>query len=173
MHQDNTSTKTVDLDLINEIQAQVKKEQSENKQQVDIPQSSKDSKGIIAHHNSIAKLKSVEAYIAVVNQVVTASKNNLGEIQRHKQKLRKPLIWFFIILLSLQFLGLYALIMIKGFYLSFNISETLLITFMTSVFVETLGAIGIMIKYAFKDDEEVNIIKILNAVVEKFQKEDT
>jgi len=41
---------------------------------------------------------------------------------------------------------------------------------MASVFVETLGAIIVMVKYAFKTDEEVEIIKILNAVVKNYQK---
>ena len=51
-----------------------------------------------------------------------------------------------------------------------QLSDNVLTVYMTSVFVETLGAVVVMIKYAFKADEEVRIIDILNAVVKNFQK---
>lgn len=157
--------------VISEILNKSKQKKQSNTNRVDIPQRNEGSKEILADYNSIARIKSVEAYIEIVKQVVNSSSTNLNNIDSNKKSLRKLLIVFFIILLSLQFLVLSVLMFVKGFCGFFDVSDTLLLTFMTSIFIETLGAIIIMIRYAFKSEEEVSIIKILNDVVRDYQKE--
>lgn len=155
-------------EALNKISQKVKQE---NRQEVDVPIKGIDVLNRIDYYNTIAKLQSVDAYIDVVKSVVGSSIGNLDTLQKNKKELRGSLISFFMELLAWQFVILCILIFVKGSFSSFNISESVLVTFMTAVFVETLGAVLIMIGFAFKSDEEVSIIKILNAVVEKFQKD--
>lgn len=65
---------------------------------------------------------------------------------------------------------LVAFLFIKAFVLHIYLTDTIVISYMTSVFVETIGAIAIMIKYAFDSQQEVNILDILNSVISNYQK---
>lgn len=111
--------------------------------------------------------KSEETYLDIVQEVVRNSKENLEMIHTEKSELRCRLIDFCLQILAFQ---LIFLILFLVFSKQINLSDKVLSVYMTAVFVETLGAAIVMIKYAFKSDEEVKIIDILNAVVKNFQK---
>lgn len=113
------------------------------------------------------KDKSEEMYLDIVQDVVVFSKRKLNSMHDEKELLRSRLIDF-----SLQMLGIQItfLLIFLFFSKSLEISDNVLSVYMTAVLVETLGAVIVMIKYAFKSDEEVKIIDILNAVVKNFQK---
>ena len=111
--------------------------------------------------------KSEESYINIVEDVVDFSKTELGNLSEQKDGLRNKLVDFCLRILSAQFILMFVLLVCGG---GLGISDKVIIAFMTSVFIETLGAIVIMIRFAFKSDEEVKIIDILNAVVRNYQK---
>lgn len=111
--------------------------------------------------------KSEETYLDIVQEVVKNSKENLEMIHAEKSELRCKLIDFCLCILAIQ---LIFLIVFLVFSKQINLSDKVLSVYMTAVFVETLGAVIVMVKYAFKSDEEVKIIDILNAVVKNFQK---
>lgn len=113
------------------------------------------------------KDKIEEAYLEIVQDVVKNSKKNLSIIHEEKQELRDRLISFCLQILTVQMLFL---IMLLWFAKPMGLSDNILSVYMTAVFVETLGAVIVMVRYAFKSDEEVKIIDILNAVVKNFQK---
>lgn len=113
------------------------------------------------------KDRSEEAYLNIVQDVVRFSKENLSTMREEKLELRNRLIDFCLQVLAIQMMFLIIFLL---FAKPIGLSDNVLSVFMTAVFVETLGAVIVMVKYAFKSDEEVKIIDILNAVVKNFQK---
>lgn len=53
---------------------------------------------------------------------------------------------------------------------SFSISDDLIKTYIVSAFVETLGVVAVMVRFAFDTKQEVEILSTLNGIVEHFQK---
>jgi hypothetical protein len=121
----------------------------------------------VEHEAKSIKDKSEEMYLEIVRDVVIFSKRKLNSMHDEKEALRSRLIDFSLQLLSIQIIFL---LIFLFFSKSLQISDNVLSVYMTAVLVETLGAVIVMIKYAFKSDEEVKIIDILNAVVKNFQK---
>jgi len=113
------------------------------------------------------KDRSEETYLDIVQDVVKNSKKNLTTIHEEKLDLRNRLIEFCLNILSVQMLFLIIFLLLSK---AIGLSDNVLSVYMTAVFVETLGSVIVMVKYAFKSDEEVKIIDILNAVVKNFQK---
>lgn len=111
--------------------------------------------------------KSEESYINIVESVVDFSKDKLNVMSKQKNKMQRTLIDFCLQIVTVQLFILFLLLVCGP---NAGVSDKVIITFMTAVFTETLGAIIIMIRYAFKSDEEVSIIDILNAVVGRYQK---
>ena len=117
------------------------------------------------------KKDSEERYLAIVTNIVDVSQNQLQQQNNSKTNNRKILLKFFVMFLIAQYFVMLLLFAFQGFALwGFELNDPIVMTYITSVFVETLGAIIIMVKYAFQSDQEVQILKILNGVVEKFQK---
>lgn len=114
--------------------------------------------------------KSEEGYIAVVRDIVDASTKQLDIQNENKKDIRGQLIKFFIDFLNIQYVSLFLLLVFKGFLTEFGLSDTVLLAFITSVFVETLGAVIIMIRFAFDSNQEINALKILHGVIEHYQK---
>lgn len=83
-----------------------------------------------------------------------------------KDKFTKFFIWF----ISIQYIILVLFLLLTAFCRTFHLSDTIVISYITSVFVETLGAIIFMIKYAFDSSQEVKVLEILNGVVLNFKK---
>ena len=49
-------------------------------------------------------------------------------------------------------------------------SDSVVSAYVISVFAETLSGLIIMIKFAFQSKQDVELIKILNSIIEHFQK---
>ncbi len=109
-------------------------------------------------------------YIKIVEEIVDSSKQQLFSQHDNKSSIRKKFQNFFIKLLSWQMVAVIALIILSACFKWFDISDKVIIVFITSVFVETLGAIVIMIKFAFDNTQEVQILKILSGAIRNFQK---
>lgn len=114
--------------------------------------------------------KSEEAYIEIVKVVVEKSGKNLDNLRNDKVALRKKFVNLFSFVLISQLIVLFAILITKGFFSWFYISSDIIITYMSTLFVETLGVIAMMITFAFKSSEEIRIIDILNSVVSNYQK---
>ena len=125
--------------------------------------------GVISDQNKDLEKKSEESYISIVKTIVYISKENLRELRKNKEKIRDEFVRYFKKLITTQIVILFIFILLKGF-VNFKIEDNVIIAFMTSIFVETLSCVVIMITFAFKSKEEVTIINTLNTVVETFQK---
>ncbi len=116
------------------------------------------------------KAKSEDAYIDIANQIVTCATIQLGEQNESKNTLKKIFTIFFVVLLSAQYMALAALLFIRAFQKESLLTDTVIITYITSVFLETLGAVIIMIRYAFASDQETKVLSILNSIIDRFKK---
>lgn len=124
----------------------------------------------LADFNREAIRNSEYVYNKLVSEIINLSKTNLSELRTDKRSLREFFESFFVRIVSAQFMILILLLFLNATHTEFNISDTVLVSFMSSVFVQTLGGIVIMITFAFKSDEEVKIIDILNTFIQTYQK---
>lgn len=111
-----------------------------------------------------------KVYDDIVREVVNISKTQLGIQSTSKEKLKTSFSTFFKILLSAQLIFLALLIVYQAFFAEKRLSDAVIISYISSVFVETLGGVILMITYAFNSKEEVETIRILNRVVQYYQK---
>lgn len=118
----------------------------------------------------ILKRQSEDNYIEIARDIVDVSTNQLNTQNNSKNDLKSRFTTFFTRLLIVQYAVLILLLVVKSFWIKASLSDTVVITYMTSVFIETLGAIAIMIKYAFSSDQEVSILAILNSIISNYQK---
>ena len=114
--------------------------------------------------------RSEDNYMQIAKDIVDTSAQQLKTQNVSKNELKKLFTRFFIGFLSAQYLVLVFHLVLKALWRDMNLSDTVLITYITSVFVETLGAVAIMIKYAFSSDQEVKILQILNDVISSYKK---
>lgn len=120
--------------------------------------------------DSDLKRASEDTYREIAEDIVKISSAQMELQNKSKNDLKKTFTIFFMIFISIQYLILIIFMFIKMFAKSVELTDTVLISYITSVFVETIGAIIIMIKYAFDSKQEVEILKILNGVISNFQK---
>lgn len=113
--------------------------------------------------------KSDDAYQKTTDKIVEISKEQLIKQYDSKKDLQKILSIFFVVFIAVQFLLLIVLLLIKGFYKDFKLENVVILSYMTSVFVETLGAIIIMIQFAFDSKQETKILSILSSVISNFK----
>lgn len=113
---------------------------------------------------------SEEGYVYVVEEIVDASIKQLDFQNDGKENIRKKLLIFFMVFLGVQFVSLFTILLFKGFRSEFYITDEILLAFIGSVFVETLGAVIIMIKFAFDSAQENVALEILHGVIDKYQK---
>lgn len=114
-------------------------------------------------------VRSDNTYQVTAKKIVRASIKQLIDQNSTKNGLRKVLLNSFIWLLFLQLLLIAVLVILSSCSINFNVDKTVLITIITSVFVETLGVIAIMVKYAFDNTQEVEIINILHSYISNFK----
>ena len=115
--------------------------------------------------------ESDENYRKLAYDIFNASKEQLLKQNNNKDDLKAKFTTFFKCILIIQLIALFIIIILKGFALwSFSLSDNAFVAIIVSVFVETLGVVGIMIKYAFDSDQEVQILSILNSIVKDYQK---
>lgn len=112
--------------------------------------------------------KSDEDYRIITNRIIDITKENIDRQTEQKETMRKPLTWFVGVLLFAQFIVL--VVILFGNTCCFNIPETVINTYIISVFAETLVGLIVIIKFAFDSKQEVNLIEVLNTIVSKFQK---
>ncbi len=110
------------------------------------------------------------AYIDTVNKIVDISKEHLSKLQDHRIGLRKRFVQLFTSLVVSQTAILLILFLIIGFPVPFNLSENILLCYMGTIMIETLGCVVIMIKFSFNTSEEAHIISVLNSIVGQYQK---
>lgn len=110
-------------------------------------------------------------YYKTVSEIVGIAKDHLKHQNKEKTGIRDKLIVFFIVLLSLQIVAVVVFITLTACgEINFAITDYLLTVFITSVFVETLGAITIMIVFAFGSKEEVEVVGLLTTTIKNYQK---
>lgn len=109
-------------------------------------------------------------YISLVDKIVDISKEQLGYQHSDKQAFRKVFGKFFSIFLSVQYIALLVIMIINAACPGFTISDNLIKAYIVSVFVETLGVVVVMVRFAFDTKQEVEILSTLNSIVEHFQK---
>lgn len=124
----------------------------------------------INQHNFEVLKRSEEAYIRIVEEVVNMSGDNLTTIRKDKSVLRDSFVSLFCYIIKIQLVVLFIIFGLDALLPFFDIAENIIITYMSAVFVETLGVIAVMIAFAFKSNEEIKIIDILNSVVSNYQK---
>lgn len=110
---------------------------------------------------------SENTYLNIAIDVVDFSKSQITAGQVYKAKLRKAFFIFFTIALSLEYLVLFALLIL---HIWFAVRQEIILVYMSAVVVETIGAVAIMIKFAFEMSSEVEMNKTLHKVIENFQK---
>lgn len=107
-------------------------------------------------------------YREIAKNVVNFTEGHLITQAKNKRELRKYLLPFIIGLLVFQLIALCAMLALNTFWL--HLDNSVINTFIVSVFAETLGGLIIMIKFAFDSKQELEMIGILNSVVTNFQK---
>lgn len=112
--------------------------------------------------------KSDEAYRQITNRIIDITEKKLESQISTKEKIRKPLSKFLPWFLIAQFAVLCIILFLNS--CCFHLSDSVINTYIVSVFAETLVGFIIMIRFAFNMEQEVNLIGILNAIVSKFQK---
>ena len=116
------------------------------------------------------KTESENTYLQIVKDIVDVSQKQLKRQNTSKDSLKDKFTKFFIWFISIQYIILILFLFLMAFCSTFYLSDTIIVTYITSVFVETLGAIIFMIKYAFDSSQEVNVLEILNGVILNFKK---
>lgn len=114
--------------------------------------------------------KSENYYINITNEIVYSSINQLAEQNDSKNGLKKLFTWFFVIFIGVQYIAMLVMFGFKMFMPWIELSDTVIVAYISSVFVETLGAIVLMIKYAFDSSQETQVLAILNGVISNYQK---
>ena len=114
--------------------------------------------------------QSEKEYSKVAKQIVGASVNQLITQNRSKTLLKKIFTIFFVVFISVQYAALIALFAGRIFLPEMNLSDEIIIAYMSSIFVETLGGIVLMIKYAFDSSQETKVLDILDGVIGNYQK---
>lgn len=109
-------------------------------------------------------------YDETVTSVIEISKDHLEKQNETKNKLRTPFTWFFCVFLSIEYIGLIVLIILNACIKNFTVSEYVLVTYISSVFLETLGVILFMIKFAYNNKTELKILEILQSIVNNYKK---
>ena len=117
------------------------------------------------------ELESNRDYRGVANRIITVSQNQLEDQQRSKVQLRRRFAWVFSALLLMEYVYLAAVILLDAITpIPMEVSEGILHALITSVFLQTLSAMGVMIAFAFMSREETRIVGLLHQIIEDYQK---
>lgn len=112
---------------------------------------------------------SEKAYINTTDKIIDASVKQLNRQFHTKNKLKISFTTFFMWFISIQYVFMMCIFVGKAFFAP-DFPDNIILAYIGSVFVETLGAIIIMIKHAFDSNQEVRILDILNGAISKYQK---
>ena len=114
--------------------------------------------------------QSEDDYIKIANSIVRTSSVQLKSQNRNKKLLKKIFTIFFIAFISVQYFALLGIFVGQMIFGLKPPSDTVVVAYISSVFAETLGAIVLMIKYAFDSEQETQVLAILNGVISNYQK---
>lgn len=119
----------------------------------------------------IGKLQqeSEASYNEIAHLIVNISNKQLIKQNNDKNGIRRFFMPFFSTFISLQFITLIVMLFMRGFG-KLYIPDSLFTAYIVSVFVETLGVIAVMVRFAFDTKQEVEILSTLNGIIEHFQK---
>lgn len=136
-----------------------------------IPQSNTNDVSAIDRSARQNAIDSDKDYRRITEKIIDKTCDQLKEHTGAKAPLRKTLSNFIIFLLTSQFLVLVGILFFNRKW-DLQITDFILNIYIVSVFVETLAGLIIMIKFAFDSQQEVELIKILNAIITNFKKYD-
>ena len=136
-----------------------------------VPQSNTNDISAIDRSARQNAIDSDKDYRRITEKIIDKTCDQLKAHTEAKSPLRKKLSNFIICLLSSQFLVLVGILFLNRKW-DLQISDFILNIYIVSVFVETLAGLIIMIKFAFDSQQEVELIKILNAIITNFKKYD-
>lgn len=116
-----------------------------------------------------------ESYNRIAHRIVNIAGEQLRSQNDSKNTLKEKLSAFFRAFLTIQFVAIFLLIagqmVCKIIWPKYElVSDNIIITFITSVFLETLSGIIMMITYAFNSKDEVRITQILSDVIKNYKK---
>lgn len=109
-------------------------------------------------------------YNEIVGNVVHLSGKQLDKQHEGKEKFRNFFKIFFSIFISAQVVVLVVLLFFRGLCATFYVSDTLMTSYIVPVFVETLGVVAVMVRFAFDTTQEIQILSTLNGVIQRFPK---
>ena len=125
----------------------------------------------LIHGRVQTELESDRGYYMIAERIIAASQKHLSEQQRDKMTLRKRFAILFSTLLMLEYIFLVIFILLDAVAaIPVDIPEAILQLYITSVFVQTLTAMGVMIAFAFVSKEETRIVGLLNQIIRNYQK---
>ena len=117
------------------------------------------------------ELESNRDYRSVANRIITVSQKQLEDQQRSKVELRRRFALVFSALLILEYVYLAVIILLDAMSsIPMDVPDRVLQTLITSVFLQTLSAMGVMIAFAFMSREETQIVGLLHQIIEDYQK---
>lgn len=117
------------------------------------------------------EFESNRGYQMVAERIITVSQKHLANQQHDKVELRKKFANLFSVLLILEYVFLVIFILLDAIKsIPVEVPESILQLFITSVFVQTLSAMGVMIAFAFVSKEETRIVGLLNQIIQNYQK---
>ena len=109
-------------------------------------------------------------YIKIANNIVSASIKQMRSQNNSKTILKTAFSRFFIRFITAQYIAMILIFAVQMLFPVTALPTEVLIVYISSVFVETLGAIVLMIKYAFDSGQETQVLDILNGVIANYQK---
>ncbi|MCL2522353.1 MAG: hypothetical protein FWE36_05775 [Erysipelotrichales bacterium] len=110
-----------------------------------------------------------KGYLELHKDIVENSFEILNKIIEKKDSAKKELKDFFILFLIFQLIVIISLIIIN-YKLALNISDIIKKVLIISVFAETLGIVGFMVKFYFNPKEEIAYIATIQKVAEKYKR---
>ncbi len=117
------------------------------------------------------EFESNRGYQMVADKIITVSQKHLADQQRDKVALRKQFAKLFSVLLILEYAALVVFILLDAIHsIPVDVPDTVLQMFITSVFLQTLTSMGVMIAFAFVSKEETRIVGLLNQIIQNYQK---
>ena len=115
--------------------------------------------------------ESERGYNTIALRIIEASQKHLANQQLDKVALRKQFAMLFSALLILEYIFLVIFILLDAItVIPVDIPDGTLQMYITSVFVQTITNMGVMIAFAFVSKEETRIVGLLNQIIRNYQK---
>jgi len=110
-----------------------------------------------------------QAYREITKDIIGKTDTHLKTLIDSKKPIREKTLSYIRWFLVAQFVVLTIIILLSSSK-CFDISTTVITTYIVSVFAETLSGLMAIIHFAFDNTQEVKLIGVLNKIVKRFQK---